>query len=161
ARPEAKKARFMAQGRKLLDAKDYSRAIIAFKNAAAAVPSDAEAQFQLGSAYMAAGDVRDAIRYFKRATELNPAHAKAQILLAQQLARSGDAAQIEEARDRVKNVLSSAPDNIDATRILAFAEFRLGKPEEAERQLRQALSRFPRNLMSAVSLADLLLSRKD
>ena len=161
ARPEAKKARFIAQGKKFLEAKDYNRAIIAFKNAAAAVPDDAEAQYQLGSAYIAAGDTHAAAGSFQRATELNPAHAGAQIMLAQQLARSGDAQLIEDARDRVKNVLSSSPDNIGAVQTLALTEFQLGRPEEAERQLRQALSRFPRNLTSAVSLADLLLSRKD
>jgi tetratricopeptide (TPR) repeat protein len=161
ARPEAKKARFIAQGKKFLEAKDYNRAIIAFKNAAAAVPDDAEAQYQLGSAYIAAGDTHAAAGSFQRATELNPAHAGAQIMLAQQLARSGDAQLIEDARDRVKSVLSSSPDNIGAVQTLALTEFQLGRPEEAERQLRQALSRFPRNLTSAVSLADLLLSRKD
>lgn len=161
ATPEAKKARYMAQGRKFLEAKDYNRAILAFKNAAAAVPGDAETEYQLGSAYMASGDLRDATGFFRRATELNPAHAGAQIMLAQQLARSGNAALIEDARDRVKNVLSSSPDNVGAVQTLAFTELQLGRPEEAERQLRQALSRFPRSLTSAVSLADLLLSRKD
>jgi Tfp pilus assembly protein PilF len=161
ARPEAKKARFIAQGKKFLEAKDYTRAILAFKNAAAAVPGDAETQYQLGAAYMASGDLRDATGSFRRATELNPAHAAAQIMLAQQLARSGNTQLVEDARERVKNVLSSSPENVGAVQALAFTEFRLGRPEEAERQLRQALSRFPRSLTSAVSLADLLLSRKD
>jgi tetratricopeptide (TPR) repeat protein len=161
ARPEAKKARFIAQGKKFLEAKDFNRAILAFKNAAAAVPGDAEAQYQLGSAYIASGDVRDATGSFRRATELNPAHAGAQIMLAQQLARSGNTQLVEDARDRVKNVLSASPENVGAVQALALTEFQLGRPEEAERQLRQALSRFPRSLMSAVSLADLLLSRKD
>jgi tetratricopeptide (TPR) repeat protein len=161
ARPEAKKARFIAQGQKFLDAKDYSRAILAFKNAAAAVPGDAETQYQLGSAYMAAGDLARATLSFKRSTELNPAHTAAQIMLARQLARSGNAELIQDARDRVKNVLSSSPDNIGAVQTLAFTEIQSGRPEEAERQLRQALSRFPQNLTSAVSLAYLLLSRKD
>ena len=161
AKPEAKKARFMAQGRKFLDAKDYSRAILAFKNAAAVVPGDAEIQYQLGMAYSAAGDLRDATRFFERATELNPAHTGAQIMLAQQFARSGDPQLVEDARDRAKKVLSSSPDNIGAVQTLAFTDVQMGRPEEAERELREALSKFPNSLASAVSLADLLLSRKD
>jgi len=90
ARPEAKKARYVAEGRNFLDKEDYSRAILAFKNAATAVPADAETQYQLGLAFMAAGDLQSATLSFKRATELNPAHVGAQLRLSQQLARSGD-----------------------------------------------------------------------
>lgn len=160
-RPEAKKARYLAHGRKFLEAKDYSRAILEFQNAAAAVPGDADAQYQLGKVYMTAGDMRSATLHFQRATELNPSHAGAQLMLARQMAQSGDKEQISDARERALNVLSASPDNTDAVQMLAFTEFELGKPGEAERELRQALSRFPKSLTSSVSLANLLLARKD
>lgn len=161
ARPEAKKARYMAQGQKMMEAKDYTRAILAFKNAAAAVPGDAESQYQLGRAYLAAGDVRSATRYAKRATELNPDHAGAQLLLAQQLANSADTEAIIDARERASKVAASSPDNGDAVRTLAFTELQLGRTAEAERQLRESLSRFPKSLASSVSLANILIARKD
>ena len=41
--PEAKSARFMEEGRKLLEKKDPARAILQFRNAAQATPKNAEA----------------------------------------------------------------------------------------------------------------------
>jgi Flp pilus assembly protein TadD len=43
-------------------AKDYKRAILEFKNAAQALPTDAETHSQLGLTYTAAGDVRSSQR---------------------------------------------------------------------------------------------------
>jgi len=71
ARPEAKKARYVAEGRNFLDKEDYSRAILAFKNAATAVPADAETQYQLGLAFMAAGDLQSDL-VFQKSDEIEP-----------------------------------------------------------------------------------------
>lgn len=158
---ESKRDRFLAEGHKFFEAKDYNRALIAFKNAAQIAPKDAEAQYRLGLTFAAIGDVRDAVSSLRRATELSPAHTPAQLKLAQILADSGDSDLIQDARKQMIGVLARSPDNLDAMMTLAYLDTRLGQSDEAERQLRQALSRFPRNLMPSVALADLLLARKD
>src|ERR1035438_999863 len=48
--PEAKMAKFLAEGEKQLEKKDYPRAILQFKNAAQAKPKEAEPYYQLGRA---------------------------------------------------------------------------------------------------------------
>ena len=46
--PEANEARFLRRGQALMAQKDYSRAILEFRNAATVRPRDAEAYYQLG-----------------------------------------------------------------------------------------------------------------
>ena len=56
--PEAKSARFMEAGKKLLKNKDASRAILQFQNAVKATPKSAEAYYQLATGYLALGDAQ-------------------------------------------------------------------------------------------------------
>ncbi len=53
--PEARSARFIETGKKLLKNKDTSRAILQFQNAVKASPRSAEAYYQLATAFMAGG----------------------------------------------------------------------------------------------------------
>src|SRR6185312_2332462 len=80
--PEAKEGKYIERGRALLAKKDYSRAILEFRNAAKEMPKDAEPYYQIGLASMAAGDGPGAIQAFHKATELNPKHSGAQLKLA-------------------------------------------------------------------------------
>ncbi len=73
--PQAKEARFLKRGHALLAQKEYSRAILEFRNAVSAVPNDAEPYYQLGMAYLGSGDPASAAKSFERATALNPKHS--------------------------------------------------------------------------------------
>src|SRR3974377_1499356 len=73
--PEQKASRFLQQGKEHFQKKDYVRAVLDFKNAAQAKPSDAEAYYQLGNTYLAMGNMRAGIDALRRATQLNPKHA--------------------------------------------------------------------------------------
>jgi len=53
--PEAKEANHLKRGEALRDKKDFARAMIEFKNAASAMPKDAEPHYQLGLTYLAMG----------------------------------------------------------------------------------------------------------
>src|SRR5579871_5119427 len=96
--PEAKEARYLENGRKAFDKKDYAAAILHFKNAAAAVTWDSEPHYQLALAYLAEGDFASAAANLERATVLKPRHAAAQLKLAEVLAASRDKRVLEEAR---------------------------------------------------------------
>ncbi len=159
--PEAKMARFLAEGKKQTLKKDYARAILEFKNAIQARPKEAEPWFQLGLAYQATGDTRMAAGCFRKATELNPKHAEAQLHLAGMMTMAGSKEVVEEGRNRALQVLAGAPDNPEALDTVAVAELRLGEPAKAEEHLQQALQKFPQHLQSSVKLAQLKLSRKD
>src|SRR3954462_15307816 len=54
--PEAKRDKFMRSGKHYLEKREYARAVLDFRNAAAAMPRDAETFYELGLAYIGAQD---------------------------------------------------------------------------------------------------------
>src|ERR1700722_8015649 len=72
--PEAKSARFIEAGKKMLQNKDAPRAILQFRNATQATPKNAEAFYQLGLAYLAAGDLRNGVGNLRKAVDVDPKH---------------------------------------------------------------------------------------
>src|ERR1700678_1886432 len=80
--PQAKEAAYLRRGEALRDKKDYSRALLEFKNAALAMPKDAEPYYQIGITYLASGSPGNGVQSLRRATELNPRHQQAQLKLA-------------------------------------------------------------------------------
>ena len=64
---------------------------------------------------------------------------------------------MQEAQRRLTDVLALDPNNPEILDFLALAKFRLGEPEEAQRELEQALEQFPAHQQSSVALAKLKL----
>src|SRR5215469_16551058 len=98
--PQAKEAKYLEKGKKEYQQKRYDNAVLHFKTAAQAQPSDAEPCYQLGLAYLGLNDFWNAGLCFRKASELNPKHARAQLKLAELMATSSDKAVIEEAQKR-------------------------------------------------------------
>lgn len=159
--PQAKEMRFMSRGLEAMKKKDYSRASLEFLNAVKVMPQDAEAYYQLGLADLAVGNLQRGASALVKATELNPKHVDAQLRLSTLMASSRDLKAVGAAQKRLSEVLAVAPDNRDILDVLALTKFRLGKPEEAEEELEQALEKFPAHLQSSVTLAKLKLTQKD
>jgi tetratricopeptide (TPR) repeat protein len=159
--PQAKEARFISRGKEAMKKKDYSRASLEFRNAVQATPQDAEAYYQLGQAYLAAGALQQSASTLLKATELNPKHVGAQLTLSELMAASRDLRAVGEAQKRLSGVVNLAPDNPDILDVLALTRFRLGKREEAEGELEQALENFPAHLQASVDLAKIKLARRD
>src|SRR5262249_19707084 len=95
--PEMVKQHSMAAGTELMKRGDYRRALLEFKNAVQVMPRDAEAQYQLGNAFLATGDASSAMTAYKRATDLQPRHAEAQKRLAHLMTVLGDRNLVEDA----------------------------------------------------------------
>ncbi|HKW98507.1 MAG TPA: tetratricopeptide repeat protein [Bryobacteraceae bacterium] len=159
--PEAKEARFMEAGRKSLAKRDYTRAIIQFRNAIRVKKDDAEAYYQLGLGYLGSGDGNMALASFWKAAELNPKHAGAQVKIAELMLSVRDQEFAAKAEEKLGSVLEKSPNDLDALNALAIAEWELGKPGDAERHLARALRLFPNDLQASVSLAQLRLTKKD
>src|SRR6266581_2289503 len=85
---QSREGNYLKRGAIQLARKDYSRAILEFRNAAQAMPNDAEPYFQLGVAYLGAGGGAEAVGALRRAAEINPNHAGAQLRLAEIMALS-------------------------------------------------------------------------
>jgi tetratricopeptide (TPR) repeat protein len=159
--PQSREGNYLKRGAVQLARKDYSRAILEFRNAARAMPNDAEPYFQLGVAYLGAGGGAEAVSALRRATELNPNHAGAQLRLAELMALSRNEDVLRDAITRLESILSVSPDNLAATGALALAESRIGRIDDAAKRLEAALRKFPASLHTAVELARLKLNRQD
>ena len=159
--PEAREAEYLKRGEALIAKKDYPRALLEFRNASAAMPRDAEPHYRMGLAYLNSGDIGSAIRSFQRATALNPQHREAQLKMAELMASTKEEGTIKEAVSRLQKAFGDSPDVPEAIDVLALAEWKLGKPEEATKRMEQALQKFPAHLQSSVNLARMKLSKRD
>ena len=159
--PQAKEARFLKRGKEFMSQKDYARALIEFRNAAAIRPRDAEPYYQMGIAALAAGNVEEAAFDLKRATDLNPGHTGAQLKAAELMTATRNKELTQEAEKRLTQVLLASPDDPEAIDTLAIAEYQLGKPGDAIKRLQDVLEKFPAHLQSAVALARVKLARQD
>src|SRR5947209_196050 len=123
--PEARRDKFLARGKELINKKDYSRAMLEFQNAARATPKDAEPYFQIGTALVAAGDLRAAVVAFKQALDRNPKHTGAQLGIAQLMTVAGSEPLLKDALARLTELSAAAPDNREVLNTLALTELKL------------------------------------
>jgi tetratricopeptide (TPR) repeat protein len=159
--PEAKSARFIEAGKKLLKNKDAPRAILQFQNAIKATPNNAEAYYQLATAFLASGDGMHAGLSLRKALELNPKHSAAQLLIARLMASTNDKGNLSEAEQRLDAFLLDSPDNPDALHALALTELKLGEADDAVQNLGKAMAAAPQSLLIAVTLAQAKLQQRD
>jgi tetratricopeptide (TPR) repeat protein len=125
------------------------------------MPNQAEPYYQLGLAYLAAGNPQMAANNLLKAAELDPKHLGTQVKLAEMMAVNKDLKVVKEAEKRAKDALALSPENADALQALALAELRLDEREDARTHLTQALQKFPQHLKSSMVLAMLLLGDGD
>jgi tetratricopeptide (TPR) repeat protein len=160
--PDAKEAKFLTEGKKEFDKKNYAIAILQFKNASKAKPWDAEPHYQLGLSYLAGNDFKSAAADFRTATELNPKHTGAQLKLAELMATSGPKKNdLLDAEKHANAVLALLPEDPDALSALGIAELRLGNLESAQSYLERAVSKTPDHVKSWAVLAQVKVARKD
>jgi len=158
--PAVREARFLARGKKLLDEKEYTRAVLEFSNAMKLNPKRAETWYQMALGYLGSGRPKEGIMALRRALEIDPGHTNAQLSLSALMLQSRDRKVLEDAVQRLDEVLSKNTDQPEALDLLAFAEIKLNQPEDAEKHLKQALEHFPGRLKSSAQLAALQYSRK-
>lgn len=159
--PEAREAKFLKRGEALLAKKEYTKAMLEFRNAATAMPKDAEPFYRLGLAYLATGDGVNALRALHQATELNPNHKDAQLKLAQLMTVSRYPKYLQEAAARLESTFGDSPSNPEVMDTLAMAEWKLGKSDDATQRLEDALKRFPGHTQSSIELAQMKVAAKD
>ncbi len=159
--PQVKEAKYLKAGHARMDKKDYPRAILEFKNAAQAMPQDAEPNYQMGLAYLETGDNASAVAAFRRTLDLKPEHLGAQLKMAELMTASGQKDLVAQAAESLENILAASPDDPEANATLALAEWQLGKPDDAAERLAQTLQKLPAHLQSSVALAKVKVSQKD
>src|SRR6185369_1450506 len=141
--PQAQHDKHMARGKALVAKKDYSRAILEFRNAAKAMPNDAEAFYQIGVAYLGMNDLKTGYAALRRAVELNPKHREAQLKIAQLLALATDPALLRDAESKLRALLDGTEAEPEVLNTLAFTELKLGKTQDAIQNYEQVLAQNP------------------
>ena len=150
--PQARRDKYLKLGKSLAEKKDYARAMLAFQNAAQAMPKDAEPYYQLGLTALNSGDIRTGALALKKAVGLDPKHAGAQLKLAELMAH-GDDSMAREAEGRLRELIDTAPVTPEMLNSLAYTELRLGKTTDAVQTLEKLLVQNPGELTSSILLA--------
>ena len=159
--PRAKRDKFLKSGKAHLEQKEYERAVLDLRNAAAAAPRDAECFYQLGLAYIGLRDVRDAWSSFKTSVTLDPKHQGAILNLSLIQASSPDSDMVRQAKTDLSELLREHPGDPTALNALALSELKLGEVGNGERHLQQALAASPQSLVNFTMLAQSKLMQND
>ncbi len=159
--PKKREAVFLETGRKHVQARDFNRALIDFRNAAQAMPKDAEPHYQLGLAYLASGNAQAGARELMQAIKLDPSHVAAQLKLAEMMVGNPDIDVVKKGREKIEEVLATSPNNPDALRTLAVTDLRLEDSNDAVQHLEQALAAAPQDLKTSLTLAMVKLRAND
>ena len=159
--PEARSAAFMDTGKKFLEKKDTTRAILQFRNAAQATPKNAEVYYQLGIAYLTAGDIRNGLFSLHRTLELNPKHAGARLRMGVLTANANDPTILRDSQKRLEALLKDENGNVEALHALALTELKLGESQNAMEHLQRALTLAPQSTAVAVMLSQAKIQAKD
>ncbi|HMW49628.1 MAG TPA: tetratricopeptide repeat protein, partial [Cellvibrionaceae bacterium] len=114
-----RKTRYLNQGKEQLEAKNYEKARISFKNVLQIDPNDQEAMYQFGKLSEAKQEFQQAFGYYNKVVELNPNHIGANLALTKFYLAAN-------VLDKAENTLSTAetaePNNLDA-KVLRAALF--------------------------------------
>ncbi len=159
--PEAKRDHFLARGRAYLQAGDYNRALIEFRNAGSLKPNDAEVFYQSGMASLGLQDLRAAVASFRKALDVNPKHSGAQLRLSELMAATNDQSILGDAQGRLKGLMEDGANNAETVNTLALVQAKMGRSEEAIQLLEDSTTRFPGDIDNLVLLARIKLHLKD
>lgn len=160
--PEAKSAKYIAAGKKLLQKKDVSRAVLQFRNALKATPDKAEIYYELGEAYSMGKDLTTALGAYRKALLLDPNHGGAKLRVAQMMASSSDPQVVQDAtatlEELAKKTTAPSPEILNT---LAYAQLRLGNIESAASSLDRVLANAPGELGASALMAGVKILNHD
>jgi tetratricopeptide (TPR) repeat protein len=159
--PQARRDKFLSRGKQWLEKKEYSRALLEFRNAAGAMPNDAEVFYQIGLASWGSKDYGGAFTAFQKALSINPKHSAAELKLVQLQIASHDPEMLRDSANRLKSMLEQRSPTVEMLNALALTELSLDEPEGAVGPLEQVLAQSPQALESAVLLANAKTLLKD
>lgn len=142
--------------RKHWTAEQWPEANALFHEIARLNPNSADAHCDLGVTYLRLGRLHEAAISFRRAVQLRPGWVRALRLLAEALEPQGLEA---EALFAYRKLARAVDDPVERLHYSAKALVVEGELDEAEKELRRALVRAPRNAETNVLLGQLLSNR--
>ena len=156
--PEVLTQQYLAEGHALLRDKQYSDAIIQYRNAVGASPKSGEAHQALAEAYAAAGNMRQAFPEFIQAADLLPGNIDLQLKAGRLLFNGG---MFAEARSRARAILQQDPNHVDGLLLLGNALAGLKNLDDAVNVVQRAVGIDPERAGVYTNLAVLQLAQQN
>jgi len=149
---------FVLQAVILANRKDDTRALEAARSAVDLAPDSFDAQFALGRALFATGDLADATRAFQSAVSLRPADLKARFFLATTLERSGDD---PAALTAYRELIAKEPRSAEGHLGLGVLLVKRGGDNQVEgiTELERCIALDPNNYEARITLGRVLVSK--
>lgn len=132
--------------------KDYASSISSFKRAYEASPNDMQPIASLVKAYLLAGKTKEASAFLESVLKANPKNVNAKLLQSQLLMASGDKA---KATVNFNELMTDAPESIEAYQQLAIMHVRDNQLIEAEKVIKMGLAKVPNSFALQLSLTGL------
>lgn len=137
---------------------DVDSAILELKSALQQDPEYGEARWLLGGAYIKAGDGISAVKELEQAQALGFSDPRMEMFVLEALILQGG---FQQVLDETANLDSTIPANSELLAYRGYGFFGMGKQEEAEKALTQALQLNPESITARLGLARLALVRQD
>jgi tetratricopeptide (TPR) repeat protein len=149
---QSRKTRHMSRGQEYMQAGNFDKARVEFRNALQIEPNDAQARFLHGQSLERLGNLREAAGMYQAAIDVNTDHAAARANLARMFVFAGAP---ERALEFVEPGLVKYPDDPDLLTSRAAARMQLKDLPAATEDARRALVLDPANENAAALLASI------
>jgi tetratricopeptide (TPR) repeat protein len=138
--PEATAREHVSKGDAYVANRQFSGAIIEYRNALKARPERADVHYKLAQAYLESGDPGKAYGAYARAADLDPSNVDAQLQAGTLLVAAGE---FERARTRAELALKADPKNTAAYILMGNALAGLKDTKRALQEIEQAIALDP------------------
>ena len=151
---EERKAKYMEEGKQLLQAGNYEKAQLAFKNIIQIDPKDWESHFQMGEALSKEGKIENAFREYNTVVANDPNHVMSRVRVGQLLLLNR---MVDDAEKMVNEALAKEADNVEALVLSAGVLMAKNNVEGAMAAVQKALQKSPDDVPSTLMLASIRL----
>jgi len=151
-------ARHTKRGDEYAQKEKYKEAVIEYKNAVKAGPTDAALRFKLAKAALEARDFPTAFQELQKAVELDPNNYEAQTRLGEIYVAAG---KTEEAGQIADNLVKGRPQDPAGYILKSGLAARAGKVDEAIAQLKKAVELDPKAIRPILTVGNLYLLKRD
>lgn len=147
----------LIRGRTALEARRFSEAVAAFRQAVAAQPDSIPAHFNLGAALSQTGDLPGAVAQFEEVLRLDPNHPDAHYNLGLLLVHSN---QGEQAIKHLQIAVADNPSDQNARFLLGQELLKVRRFDEAEKELSRVAQADPNNEDALLGWVTIMLRKK-
>jgi len=156
--PQVKRARYLKAAHESLSRGKIDEAIIALRNATDADPRSATTFYEVGMAYMRAGNRQEAFKAFAQSIQINPNLIPSRFQLARLLASKRGLVQAEEQLFKIRELDPFAIEGISLASEIALAQRNL---DRALAILRDAIAGSPNNIVFHMNIGAVQIAKGD